>query len=100
MSVSLFPLADFYKHLIEQQMKLLVTMVAEKIPDKIETNNTDVPTCPWCGRDYGNYADFEFGDQQILCCKENSSRRFNVIRHKSGNVTYSTHKIKPSVFKK
>lgn len=96
----IFSIFDFYKHIIEQQISALTCVIGGSVSSKIETKNTEFPICPWCGGDYQNYADFEFEDYQIICCKENSNRKFNVIRHASNNVTYSTHKIKPIIFKK
>jgi len=59
----------------------------------IETEDTKIPVCPWCGIGQVNYENFYLPDRQTICCKEDTHNRFCVLRSKETPYKYTTYKI-------
>jgi hypothetical protein len=62
---------------------------------EIKSFGTKIPICPWCGAEYYNYEAFSCKDIVVLCCREDTDKKFKVIRVTSKNDTiYNTVKLK------
>jgi hypothetical protein len=90
-----------YLEFIESQIKNVrdyqdKVEVEEK--SEIKTKDTDSPKCPWCNREYTNYADFGFRNREQLQCVE-CDKDFLVIRGVKDVYTTTKIKNKRGIFK-
>jgi hypothetical protein len=91
----LIKVQNTYTKNIEGQIKSIRDFYVDKeLEDKLKeeskTKDTDDPLCPWCGRQYSNYAYFSFKFREILQCIE-CDNYFIVIRDKK--EIYTTLKV-------